>query len=151
MQIIGFLLASRLNFLIIVMLFGFFYRQWQLIHDNPSPGSWGVFACIHFCSMGLCLGLQSTYFISCWKQVEQQKCLRCVDGGHATKRYSEDCHCQNKLLVKCLCWLLLSLSSFALFKNILQFLSVLPGIHPLPTFMEMPVSLLSFPWKNRRQ
>lgn len=30
------------------------------------------------------------------------KSLRCVDGGHATKRYSEDCHCQNKLLVKCL-------------------------------------------------
>lgn len=84
------------------MLFVFFIDNGSLFTIILPPGSWGVFACIHFCSTELCFGLQSTHFISCWKQVEQQKCLRCVDGGHATKRYSEDCHCQNKLLVKCL-------------------------------------------------
>lgn len=47
-----------------------------------------------------------------------------------------------------LCWLILSLSSSALFKNILQFLSVLPGIHPLPVFMEMSASLFFFPLKK---
>lgn len=134
------------------MLFVFVIDNGSLFMLILPSGYWGVFACINFCSVELCLGPQNTSFTSCWKQVEQQKCLRCVDDGHATKRYSGNCHCQNKLLVKCLSLLaFLSLSSSALFKNILQFLGVLPGIHPLPMYMEMPASLFSFPWKNMRQ